>query len=272
MRRFSKFERSAVKKMVKKEQTEANVLDLLSDIALNEHRALSVDHKIKKMTAIKKPTDSLFFNELVESVFLIKYLEKESLIFFHSNYDPPTMGSYLRHKDSLISDATSGNYEKNEFSTTIYDDIIKFQKTYFVCSTELIEHVKNGFKSLEQIRHDENIKESRKNLEIAENSLIQSSTGIDLSRKSIKKANSAIFISIALGVIGIFSSFYIAYQQSKNEIRINQNQVDDFSDEIESLKQRIDSVGFQVKGLNSSDTLGFRAFANSENKTVKDKR
>jgi hypothetical protein len=269
MRKFSEFEKEAIKKMVQKKQTEANVLDLLADIALNEHRALSINHDTKNMTAIKKPSDTMFFNELVESVFLIKYLEKESLIFFHSNYEPPQLGDYLSVKSSLINNSSSKSYEKNEFSTTIYDDILDFQKTYFVCSTELIEHVKNGFRSMEQIRHNENIKESKKNLKIAEQSLNQSYIGLDLSRKSIKKATSAIIISIVLGGVSIFSSFYIAFQQSKNSIKIDQNQVDEFNNKIEYIKTRVDSVTFQTDTKSHSDTAKYNTPPNSDGESIK---
>lgn len=255
MRNFSEFEKKAIKKITEKEFSDTNVLDLLSDIALNEHRGIHIDFENKKLTAIIKPTDSLFFNELVESVFLIKYLEKESLIFFHSNYEPPSKGDYLKHKTSLINSDTSKAYTKNEFSTTIFDDIVNFQKTYFVCSTELIEYVKNDFKSLEQIRHEENLKESEKNLVIAKQSLDKSDTGLELSRLSIKKATLAIFISIALGLISIFSSFYFAHKQSDNEIKIDQKQFELMRNKIELIETNIDSINFYVKKIKVPDTI-----------------
>jgi hypothetical protein len=249
MRRFSKFERRTIELMTKKVNGNSNILDLIVDAFFSDNRAIRIEASSKSLILYRKSEDKVFINELIESIYLIKYLQKESLIYIHSNFDIEPDDGVLKKENSIINSTNLNEYVATSFSTTIFDDITNFKQSYFTCSTELLEIHKNKFISTEQTRHEQSIKVSEENLEIA--------------KKSVTKATVAIYLSIALGILSIVASFYLADQQSSSETKLDTEQFEKLININDVLKAEVQSIDSILKIKNIIDTTNIKKVGNT---------
>jgi len=248
MRKFSKLEKDIIITMIQKGLNDRNVLDLISDIVINKDRAIRIDFKNKALNIIHKSSDNSILTELIESIFLLKYLEKENLIFIHSNYQPPNPSGNFLTKPNGINENNLSQYKITSISTTIFDDIDKYKQSYFSCSTELIKHKENNFVTDDEIRHKEDIKIAKKSLE-------ESKKGVKQAEKSVKQSRNAIIVSIVLGLLSIIVTFYLSNEQAKMETKINNEQFEIFNKQIESLSNAVISLDSSFIKVGIPDTI-----------------
>ena len=203
MRNFNDFEKKAITEIITRDFSNCNILDLIADIALSNEIAINIEFNTKTLNVFHASDNKNPLNNFIETIFLIRYLEKESLIFIHSNYQTPNTGNFLSNKDCLINEKNLKKYLCSNISTTIFEDVNRFKQSYFSPSTELIEYYKNGFKSNEEIQHLENLENAKKSLSKADK-------GLRYSRISLYISTGAILVSLLLGAISLWASFYLA--------------------------------------------------------------
>ncbi len=170
MRNFSGYEKKIIQEIVKTDLQKSNVLDFISNITLID-RGIQLKHKEKEITLICYKSDKNVLNEFFETLFLIKYLERNYLIFIHSNYSSPNEGNYISKNlgyDTIIKKESELNF--HPIPTNIFDIISDYSKGYLFVGTELKKLVENKFKTNEQIHHETEIAESRKQTKISRNS------------------------------------------------------------------------------------------------------
>ena len=173
---------------------------------------------------------------------LLKYLESENYLYLYQESEPENTSRF----GQLIQSSPYITYQ-------IYDPDIKkllidYSHRTIVVGQTVIDYVKNNYQTLEQIRHLENKQIAERNLIIANDSLDKAEIGLTQSKKSIKTATRAIIVSIVLGLISIWTSFYLSEKQSKNPITMEQKQFD-------SLNQNIKSIDSTIMNFKLSDTL-----------------
>jgi hypothetical protein len=249
MRRFSNFEKQTIELMTKKVKGNLNILDLIVDASCSDNRAIKIETSSRSLILFHKSEDEVFINELIESIYLIKYLQKESLIFIHSNFDIEPVDGVLKKENSIINPTNLNEYVATNFSTTIFDDVTNFRQSYFTSSTELLEIHKNKFISTEQTRHEQSIKVSEDNLDIA--------------KKSVTKATVAIYLSIALGILSIGASFYLADQQSSSETKLDTEQFENLMKINDVLRIEVQSIDSILKIENNIDTTNIKKVGNT---------
>lgn len=173
---------------------------------------------------------------------LLKYLESENYLYLYQESAPNNTSRF----GQLIQSNPYISYQ-------IYDPDIKrllidYSHRTIVVGQTVIDYVKNNYQTLEQIRHTENIHIAEQNLKVANESIDKAEIGITQSKKSIKTATWAIIISIILGLISIWTSFYLAEKQSETPITIEKTQ-------YESIKQDIKSIDSTIQNMKIVDTL-----------------
>jgi hypothetical protein len=82
----------------------------------------------------------------------------------------------------------------------IKKSLINYSQKTIIISETLREYVRNDFKTPEQIRHDENLKIAKQNLEVAHESI-----------KKVKKGLCFSMISIVIAIIAIITSIYLSF-------------------------------------------------------------
>lgn len=173
---------------------------------------------------------------------LLKYLESENYLYLYQESGP--------NNTSRFGQLIQGN---PYICYQIYDPDIKkllidYSHRTIVVGQTLIDYVKNNYQTPEQIRHTENKQIAEQNLKVANNSIDKAEIGIIQSKKSIKTATWAIIVSIVLGLISNWASFYLSERQSKIPITFEKTQ-------FESLKQDLKSIGLTITNFNIVDTL-----------------
>ncbi|MHA7941528.1 hypothetical protein ACJOV8_000400 [Formosa sp. 3Alg 14/1] len=168
MRDFSEYEKKIIQEIVKTDIQKSNVLDVISNITLIDR---GIHLKEKEIELVYFKSDQNALNEFFETLSLIKYLERNDLIFIHSNYDFPNEGNYIsKNLDQETITKKGSELISQPIPTNIYDIISNFRKSYLVIGTELKKLVENSFKTNEQIHHETELKESRKQTRISTNS------------------------------------------------------------------------------------------------------
>jgi len=195
------------------------------------------------------PTTTDFFDLVREMswtfmkfVKLLKYLEEKNFLYLYQ--ESPLQNT------SRFGQLVVGN---PFFTSSLHDPEIKrllldCSHRTIIVGQPLIDYVKNDFKSVEELRHNENVK-------IAQDALDKSIIGLEQSEKSIGRATTAIIISIILGLISIGASFYIASQQAKNETKMNKEQFDELNAQFRSLNNRVVLIDSALQEIIIPDTI-----------------
>jgi len=85
MRSFSSLEKNILRDISIQSYTKSNVMDLLSKHALRD-KGLILDFNKNTIRFLVPLTQMESIGEIFEAVYFILYLEKENLIYLHSNY------------------------------------------------------------------------------------------------------------------------------------------------------------------------------------------
>ena len=161
MRDFSDYERKAIRKIVTTDLLKSNVLDIISNIVLVD-RGIEIKQNQKEISLwfFKKDTDAL--SQFFEIIALFRFLEKNDLIFIHSNYNSPNEGNFVSNniKQETLFTRTQ-ELASQAIPTNIYEYIIRYKDSYLFVGTELKSLVRNDFKTSEQINHETELAESR---------------------------------------------------------------------------------------------------------------
>jgi hypothetical protein len=165
MRNFSEYEKKLIQEIVKTDLQKSNVLDFISNITLIDR---GIQLKEKEIALVYFKSDKIALNEFFETLSLIKYLERNDLIFIHTNYDFPNEGNYISNNlDQKTITKKASELISQPIPTNIFDIISDYRKSYLVVGTELKKLVENKFKTNEQIHHETEITESRKQTKIS---------------------------------------------------------------------------------------------------------
>lgn len=165
MRNFSEYEKKLIQEIVKTDLQKSNVLDVLSNITLID-RGIQLREKEIALDYFKSDKNAL--NEFFETLSLIKYLERNDLIFIHTNYNFPNEGNYIsKNLDQNTITNKASELISQPIPTNIFDIISDYRKSYLVVGTELKKLVENNFKTNEQIHFETEIAESRKQTKIS---------------------------------------------------------------------------------------------------------
>jgi hypothetical protein len=189
---------------------------------------------------------------------LLKYLEGKNYLYLYQESEPENTSRF----GQLIKSNPYIAYQ-------IYDPDIKkllidYAHRTIIVGQTVIDYVKNNYQTIEQIRHIENKQIAEQNLKVANDSIDKAEIGIIQSKKSVKTATGAIIVSIALGLISIWTSFYLSEKQSKNPITIEKTQ-------FESLKHDIKLIDSTISNLKIVDTLKTEIVNEIEIKTAGNK-
>ena len=167
MRNFSEYEKIIIREIVKTDLQKSNVLDFISNSTLID-RGIQLKHKDKEIALIYSSSDKNALNEFFETLSLIKYLERNDLIFIHTNYKFPKEGNYVsKNLDRETITKKASELISQPIPTNIFDIISDYSKSYLVVGTEIKKLVENKFKTNEQIHHEAEITEARNQTKIS---------------------------------------------------------------------------------------------------------
>jgi hypothetical protein len=165
---------------------------------------------------------------LIKYVNLLKYLEDTNQIYLYQEREFPSEYTYgqIPQGNAVISSEIK--------DPSVIRGLIYMSYRTVVLSQSIIDFVKNNFQTQDDIKHAQNLK-------IGEDSL-------KIGRESISKASTAIWISIALGVISIFVSFYLSQVNSEQKVILNKQQFKTLESLVNENTQMI------IKQIESSST------------------
>ena len=236
MRNFSEYEKKLIQEIVKTDLQKSNVLDVISNITLIDR---GIQLKEKEIALVYFKSDKNALNEFFETLSLIKYLERNDLIFIHTNYDFPNEGNYIsKNLDQNTITKKASELISQPIPTNIFDIISDYRKSYLVVGTELKKLAENKFKTNEQIHHETEIAESRKQTKI--------------SRDSFYIALVALLFSLSAPFI--FDTKFDENQLDsiKKEIKNNSsNEIQELEKIREELKAIRDSIAIKAQTPNS---------------------
>jgi len=184
---------------------------------------------------------------------LLQYFEEKNYLYLYQESNPQPITRFGR----LIRGHVPISYRL--YDPEITRLLLEYSnRTIVLIGNTLKEYVANDFKTQEQLQHEENIRIAERNIEIANHSLDKAEIGLTQSKKSIKRATGAIFVSIILGLISIGASFYIANQQAKNETKINSEQFDQLRKQFNLLTKDLTSIDSIMRIPIIPDTINTR--------------
>jgi hypothetical protein len=165
---------------------------------------------------------------LMKYINLLKYLEDTNQIYLYQEREFPSEYTYgqIPQGNAVISSEIK--------DPSVIRGLIYMSYRTVVLSQSIIDFVKNNFQTQDDIKHAQNLK-------IGEDSL-------KIGRESISKASTAIWISIALGVISIFVSFYLSQVNSEQKVILNKQQFKTLESLVNENTQMI------IKQIESSST------------------
>ncbi len=226
MRPFSEFEKKMISKIAAITLEDSNLGDLIAN-AILENRVIEIEEGKRMIVLWYLKTDENAVIELFELISLLNYLEKNYLIFIHSNPERPIGRERFitNNVDQQYFDNRINDFERQPIQTDIFDRIIKYIRSFLVCGTELKALVKNDFKSQEQIAHEKEMEEAKRQTRI--------------SRVSLCVA----FLALVLSFLSplIFST-RINKQQINTINTVNQAQVDNLIEIKNYITTSIDSL------------------------------
>lgn len=167
MRNFSDFEKKIIRQIV--EFRNPNIADFITNTIL-VNRAIFIDRQKKEISLLFVSTDNTaFLYDFFDILSLIDYLEKERLIFVHSNPNPFS-GNILKNdwqSNDLISEFidSNGNVKppvgKIIIPTDVYDKILKYINSFYYPISELKALVENDFETIETKQLKESLKQTK---------------------------------------------------------------------------------------------------------------
>jgi hypothetical protein len=167
MRDFSDYEKTVINKIIITDLLKSNVLDVISNIVLID-RGIEIKQKQREISLWYFKKDKNALSEFFEIIALFSYLEKNDLIFIHSNYNSPNQGNFVSNNITQETLYTrTQELVAQPIPTNIYEYIIRYKDSYLFVGTELKKLVKNDFKTSEQINHETELAESRKQTKIS---------------------------------------------------------------------------------------------------------
>mgnify|MGYP006176710857 FL=1 len=138
MRKFSDFEKTALKKITLINPERSNIGDFIADIILKD-RGIEVDDVNKTISLWYLKTDKDAITEFFELVSLLTYLEKNDLIFIHSNPEKSssTTGLLTKNINQDYLNTYKDSLGRLPIPTDIFDKIIRYIRSYVICGTEI---------------------------------------------------------------------------------------------------------------------------------------
>ena len=158
MRSFSSLEKNILRDISIQSYTKSNVMDLLSKHALVD-KGLILDFNKNTIRFLVPLTQMESIGEIFEAVYFILYLEKENLIYLHSNYQNlATEEVCISHNiDQKFIDEHEKELGIQPVPTNFIEKVKKLHNSYIIPTTQLRDLVKNDFKSYEQLRHEKEL-------------------------------------------------------------------------------------------------------------------
>jgi len=174
MRKFTAKEQCLLKELIKTDFKETNVINFITKSVLTA-RGIHYNHEEKSIKLLFKKEDSNAVYEILETIFLINYLEKNDLIVLHSNYK----SDFKKNQNFISNDITQEEINQNtniycyqKIPTNIYDLIVKYTFSYFFISEELKDLIKNNFETIDEVRHEKELLEAKKQTRLSQLSFI----------------------------------------------------------------------------------------------------
>jgi hypothetical protein len=170
MRPFNDFEKKIIRQLVEIDLAKSNVLDFITNSVLF-NRGLEIKQKEKTITIwVKKGDEINAASELFELISLLQYLEKNYLIFVHINPHPFPGNFVSKNLTERELHEKVAEFATLPIPTTIYDIITSYRNSFLVIGTEMKILVENSFKTTEQIFHETELLESKRQTRISRNS------------------------------------------------------------------------------------------------------
>jgi hypothetical protein len=236
MRNFSEFEKKIINKLIAIDPIDSNAGTFIADTIL-ENRGIKIEEQELIISLWYLKTDKKAISEFFELISLLNYLEKNDLIFIHSNPERPigTRDFLTKNIDQHYLDSRKDDLVSMPIPTDIFERIVRYLRSYLICGTEIKVLVTNKFKTQEQIDHEAEMKEA--------------TSQTRLSRCSIYVAFAALAFSFLSPLI--FDTTIDKTQINKINTA-NQAQVDNLIDIKKFLKESIDSTHKQAHTPNST--------------------
>lgn len=214
-----------------------NLLDFFKENILN-YRALEIDEKGKWMSIhYNNVYDKNAPIEILNFLSFIDYLESNGLIikfeniyarfnsnevFLSGNLVKEDSVSFIKAKKGVKFDLNKLPNIELIFATGYYDKVKSFYNCDIFISPELVNLINNKFMTTE--------------LEIYKESKIQTYLS---------------FTALGLALVTLFLSWYILYKSDKNEILINQEQIESLKKPMEQLVHIFDDINQNLKQENN---------------------
>ena len=171
---------------------------------------------------MRKLSDNIALNEIFETIALFKYLENNHLIFKHSNLITPFIGNFVSKNitQEFVNQPTFlKEYGEEKVPTNIYDIFNDYKISFMVIGTELKDLVKNEFKTVEQIHHEREMFESKRQTKF--------------SKWSFWIALFALLFSLAVPFIF--------------DTKLEQSQIENIRTDLHKINSAIDTLNVQTK-------------------------
>lgn len=167
MRHFTRNEQKIINELLQIDILKSNVLDFIANIALF-NRGIQIGKETKMISFIYFKTDKNALSEFFEVISTLDYLEKNNLIFVHSNYDSPQKGNFVSKNitEELLNTKTT-EFDIQHIPTNVFELIERYKISYLIVCPELKNISENNFKTDEQINHEEELAESKRQTRIA---------------------------------------------------------------------------------------------------------
>ncbi len=188
---------------------------------------------------------------LMKFVNLLKYFQDQGYLYLweETQNQHEHEGRYGR----LIEGHSSIVQEIND--KHIADLLVTYSFRTIVVGQTLIDYVANGYKTTDELQSEANLKIARDSLDEAKQSVKLSSESLQEAKKSVSKATVAIWVSVLLTVVSLASSFYLGYQQSNGETKVNSKQFDNLTTKLDSMKGSISTLNEHIDIFELPDTL-----------------
>jgi hypothetical protein len=211
MRNFTTHEQKFIKELIQTDISKSNILDFISNTVLF-NRGIEIKEDSKQISLTYLKTDKNALSDFFEVISTINYLEKNNLIFVHSNYNSLQKGNFVsKNITQELYNNRNAEFITQPIPTNIYDLIINYKISYFYVVPELMKIFENNFKTDEQIYHEKELAESKKQTRLAQNSFY-----------------------LALGAL--LFSFTAPFVF---DTKINQNQINDIKQNLKSIEQSV---------------------------------